>query len=48
MEWMILLQQIFEICIVPLLGILTCYIVNYIKAKTVELNTLAFKAGYEK
>jgi hypothetical protein len=39
MEWMILLQQIFEICIVPLLGILTCYIVNYIKAKTVELNT---------
>lgn len=39
MEWMILLQQIFEICIVPLLGILTCYIVNYIKAKTVKLNT---------
>ena len=39
MEWMVLLQQIFEVCIVPLLGVLTCYIVNYIKAKTAELNT---------
>ena len=39
MEWMVLLQQIFELCIVPLLGIITCYIVNYIKAKTLELNT---------
>jgi hypothetical protein len=26
-------------CIVPLLGIITVYIVNYIKAKTLELNT---------
>jgi hypothetical protein len=26
-------------CIVPLLGIITVYIVNYIKAKTIELNT---------
>ncbi len=39
MEWMVLLQQIFEVCIVPLLGVLACYIVNYIKAKTQELNT---------
>lgn len=39
MEWMILLQEIFEVCIVPLLGVLTCYIVNFIKAKTTELNT---------
>lgn len=39
MEWMALLQQIFELCIVPLLGVVTCYIVNYIKAKTKELNT---------
>lgn len=39
MEWMVLLQQIFEMCIVPLLGVITVYIVNYIKAKTVELNT---------
>jgi hypothetical protein len=39
MEWMVILQQIFEMCIVPLLGIITCYIVNYIKAKINELNT---------
>lgn len=39
MEWMILLQQIFEVCVVPLLGVLTCFLVNYIKAKTAELNT---------
>ena len=39
MEWIILLQQIFEVCIVPLLGIITAYIVSYIKAKTNELNT---------
>lgn len=39
MEWMVILQQVFEMCIVPLLGIITVYIVNYIKAKTAELNT---------
>ena len=39
MEWMALLQQIFELCIVPLLGVITMYIVNYIKAKTAELKT---------
>ena len=39
MEWMALLHQIFELCIVPLLGVITIYIVNYIKAKTAELNT---------
>ena len=39
MEWMVLLQQIFELCIVPLLGIITMYIINYIKIKTAELQT---------
>lgn len=39
MEWMVLLQQIFELCIVPLLGIITMYIINYIKIKTTELQT---------
>ncbi len=39
MEWMALLQQIFELCIVPLLGIITAYVVNYIKVKTKELDT---------
>ena len=40
MEWMVLLQQIFELCIIPLLGVLTMYIVNYIKARTTELKIL--------
>ena len=39
MEWMVLLQQIFELCIVPLLGVVTMYIINYIKVKTAELKT---------
>lgn len=38
MEWMILLQQIFEMCVIPLLGVLTLYIVQYIRTKTAELN----------
>ena len=39
MEWMVLLQQIFELCIVPLLGIITAYIIAFIKVKTAELKT---------
>ena len=39
MEWMVILEQIFELCIIPLLGVITAYIVSYIKAKTKELNT---------
>lgn len=39
MEWVVLLQQIFELCVIPLLGVLTMYAVNYIKAKTAELKT---------
>lgn len=39
MEWAIILQKIFELCIVPLLGVVTYFIVNYIKAKIAELKT---------
>lgn len=38
MEWMVILQQVFELCIIPLLGIITFYIVQFIKTKTEELN----------
>ena len=38
MEWMVILQQVFELCIIPLLGIVTFYIVQFIKTKTKELN----------
>lgn len=39
MEWMPILQQIFEMCVLPLLGILTAYIVKFIQAKAEELNS---------
>ena len=38
MEWMVVLQQIFEMCIIPLLSVLTIYIVQFIRTKTAELN----------
>ena len=33
----ILLTQIFEVCIIPLLGILTAFIVAYLRKKTAEI-----------
>lgn len=36
-----LLYSIFELCIVPLLGILTAYVVSYIRAKTKELTEIS-------
>lgn len=38
MEWMEILNQIFDLCIVPLLGILVTCLVVFIKSKTKELN----------
>lgn len=37
MDWLELLQQIFEVCIVPLFGILTVYIVKFISLKSEEI-----------
>lgn len=37
MEWLPLLYQILEVCIIPLLGIVTAYFVKYINAKSAEL-----------
>lgn len=39
MNWLDLLKQIFEVCIIPLLGILTTYIVQYIRVKKEEMKT---------
>jgi hypothetical protein len=33
MTWIVIVQQIFEVCIIPLLGLLTAYIISYIKTK---------------
>lgn len=37
MNWLTLLNEIFEVCIIPFLGILTAYIVKYIQIKTEEI-----------
>ena len=37
MEWLTLLYQILEVCIIPLLGILTAYFVKWVNAKSVEI-----------
>ena len=37
MEWLPLLYQLLEVCIIPLLGIVTAYFVKYINAKSAEL-----------
>jgi hypothetical protein len=37
MEWTNLLYQIAEVCLIPLLGVLTAYIVKFIKAKSIEI-----------
>lgn len=37
MEWLSLLYQILEVCVIPLLGILTAYIVKYINVKSAEI-----------
>lgn len=41
MEWTSLLYQILEMCIIPLLGILTAYVVKYINIKSEELTNKA-------
>lgn len=37
MNWMSILQQVFEVCIIPLLGILTVYLISIIKKKANEI-----------
>lgn len=39
MDWMHLLYDIFDLCIVPLMGVLVVYLVQYIKAKGNEIST---------
>ena len=37
MEWLPLLYQILEVCVIPLLGILTAYFVKFINVKSLEI-----------
>ncbi len=34
MDWISLIIQILEVCIIPLLGVLTTFLIDYIKTKT--------------
>lgn len=43
-----LLQQIFQVCIIPLLGVLTSYIVVLVRKKTEELKQKTDNELYEK
>ena len=37
MTWLELLSQIFEVCIIPLLGVLTAYLISFINTKKNEI-----------
>ena len=37
MDWLDLINEIFQVCIIPLLGILTTYAVKYIQVKIEEI-----------
>lgn len=48
MDYMELLQQIFQVCILPLLGVLTAYLVALIKKKTDEIKAKTDNELYDK
>lgn len=48
MNWMEMLQKIFEVCIIPLLGILTTYLVMFIRQKSKELQETTDNEIYKK
>lgn len=48
MNWMEMLQKIFEVCIIPLLGILTTYLVMFIRKKSKELEETTDNELYKK
>ena len=37
MDWLSILAQIFEVCIIPLLGLLTAWLISFINAKRKQL-----------
>lgn len=39
MEWLPLLYQVLEVCVIPLLGLLTAYVIKFINTKSAELQT---------
>ena len=47
-DFLNLLADIFEVCIIPLLGVLTAYAVKYIKVKSMEITEKADNALVDK
>jgi hypothetical protein len=48
MDWMNLLADVLEVCVIPLLGVLTVYLVSYIKAKSKEITDASENALVDK
>ena len=48
MDWMEMLQKIFGVCIIPLLGILTSYLIVFIRKKSKELEETTDNELYKK
>ena len=48
MTWAVLVQQIIEVCVIPLLGLLTAYIISYIKTKNKVFQAEMDNALYKK
>ena len=48
MDWLELLNQIFQVCIIPLLGVLTTFLVVYINKKKEALKTQVDNTLYHK
>jgi hypothetical protein len=48
MDWMELLKQIFEVCVIPLLGVLTAFIISFIRKKVAELEETTDNELYKK
>lgn len=48
MNWLEMLQQIFQVCIIPLLGVLTTYLVMFIKKKSAALQEQTDNELYKK
>ena len=48
MDWLNLLADIFEVCIIPLLGVLTAYAVKYIRVKSDEITMQSTNAMIDK
>lgn len=48
MDWMSIIESIFQVCIIPLLGVLTTYFVKWVNAKRVEIQTTVNDATLKK